>query len=184
MSLTDDFIRELTRVGGEGHKAQGLAQAIEIYWSINEGIDIITIPRVRWSTPTVEMIDPAAGELPPSMPREQAIKLCAAAYSGLTEADFGIAETGTLVLSSGNGRNRLVSLLPPFHIAVLPESCILPSLVSFTERFADPQVAEGFKDMTCLTMVTGPSRTADIEMTLTLGVHGPQRLHTIILLGV
>jgi len=94
---------------------------------------------------------------------------------GVTGAEAGLADTGSLVLVSGPGRSRLASLLPPVHIAVLSQARVFPTLPAFLA--ARPGVmAEGSN----LVLVTGPSRTADIEMTLTHGVHGPREVHVIV----
>jgi len=94
---------------------------------------------------------------------------------GITSAQAGIAETGTLVLDSSQERNRLVSLIPPVHIAILDASKIFLTL---GETLA---ALEGGPELSpAITFITGPSRTADIELTLTLGVHGPQELYVII----
>jgi len=94
---------------------------------------------------------------------------------GLTGADGALADTGTLALVSGPGKGRLASLLPPVHIALVARNKLYPSLPAFL--MANPTVtAEGSN----LILITGPSRTGDIEMTLTMGVHGPGEIHTII----
>jgi L-lactate dehydrogenase complex protein LldG len=89
--------------------------------------------------------------------------------AGITGALAGIAETGTLVIPGGEGQPLTASLLPGIHIAVLRASDILPSLEAAMEL---PEVAEA----PAVALVSGPSRTADIEMTLTIGVHGPGEL--------
>lgn len=94
---------------------------------------------------------------------------------GVTGAQAGIAETGTLVLDSSVDRNRLVSLVPPVHIAILDASRIYTTL---GETLAALQ--SGDEVSPAITFITGPSRTADIELTLTIGVHGPQELYVII----
>ena len=94
---------------------------------------------------------------------------------GITSAQAGIAETGTLVLDSSVERNRLVSLVPPVHIAILDASKIFLTL---GETLA--ALHNGSELSPAITFITGPSRTADIELTLTLGVHGPQELYVII----
>ncbi len=97
---------------------------------------------------------------------------------GLSGAQWGIAETGTLVLDSNLEKHRLVSLVPPVHVAVLDASAILPALGdAFAAAHASPR---GLAP--AITLVTGPSRTADIELTLVVGVHGPRELH-ILLIG-
>ena len=94
---------------------------------------------------------------------------------GITRAQAGIAETGTLVLDSSVEQNRLVSLVPPVHVAVLDASRIYATL---GETLALLQ--SGGEVSPAITFITGPSRTADIELTLAIGVHGPQELYVII----
>ena len=95
---------------------------------------------------------------------------------GLTGALAGLADTGSLALVSGPGRGRIASLLPPMHIAVLRADRIVPSFGAFLA--AHPHVADEGSN---LVLITGPSRTADIEMTLTRGVHGPGQVHVVII---
>lgn len=94
---------------------------------------------------------------------------------GITRVQAGIAETGTLVLDSSVERNRLVSLVPPVHIAVLNASHLYRTLgetLAALQRSGEVSSA--------ITFITGPSRTADIELTLAIGVHGPQELYVIV----
>lgn len=97
---------------------------------------------------------------------------------GITSATMGLAETGTLVLFNGEGRGRVVSLLPPVYLCILPESRIVPRLTQAMHLIHN-KVAEGLP--ACINFITGPSRTADIEMDLALGVHGPGKVHVIFL---
>lgn len=110
---------------------------------------------------------------------EQYKALLLEAAVGITTADFGLADTGTLVIVSGTEQHRLISLLPPVHICLIDSSRILPSLTDLLDqlrdRFSDAESAP--KNMTC---ITGPSRTADIEQTITMGVHGPRSLHVVL----
>ena len=106
-----------------------------------------------------------------SSPRD----LQAAAQIGVTGCDAAIAETGSLVLLSGEGKPRTASLLPPIHLAIVSEADLRDTMDEFfRERAADIAGAA------CCTVVTGPSRTADIELTLTLGVHGPGQVIVIV----
>ena len=94
---------------------------------------------------------------------------------GISTAQAAIAETGTLVLDSACERHRLVSLVPPVHIAIVDASRIVETLgeaLALLRR--DKEISHA------VTFVTGPSRTADIELTLAIGVHGPQELYVII----
>lgn len=94
---------------------------------------------------------------------------------GLTKVQAAIADTGTLVLDSSVERNRLVSLVPPTHIAILDASRIYSTLgETLTALQSGEEVSPA------ITFITGPSRTADIELTLAIGVHGPQELYVII----
>ena len=94
---------------------------------------------------------------------------------GITKAQAGIAETGTLVLDSSVEQNRLVSLVPPVHVAILNASGIYATLGETLAMLqSDGEVSPA------ITFITGPSRTADIELTLAIGVHGPQELYVVI----
>jgi L-lactate dehydrogenase complex protein LldG len=100
---------------------------------------------------------------------------CADADVGITSADFALADTGTLVMISGREESRLVSLLPPAHIAVVPVSRLLENLDALLVRI--PQPADKSSSMV---LITGPSRTADIEQILVRGVHGPGEITVIL----
>ena len=91
---------------------------------------------------------------------------------GLTRSIAALADTGTLIQPSGAGRSQLASLLPPVHIAILFEQDIFSSMGAWLDAGGSQLV----RTSSNLVMISGPSRTADIEMTLTLGVHGPGRL--------
>jgi L-lactate utilization protein LutC len=99
----------------------------------------------------------------------------AAAEVGLTGCDAAIAETGSLVLLSGPGRSRAVSLLPPVHLAVVRSEDLCFSLGDVFRTHAGR-----LSQAASCTLITGPSRTADIELTLTLGVHGPGTVLVVI----
>jgi L-lactate utilization protein LutC len=102
---------------------------------------------------------------------------CVEAEIGLTSADYALADTGSLVFLSESGESRLISLLPPRHIAVIERAKILPSLDAFLAVVPQPS-----RQSSALVLVTGPSRTADIEMRLVRGVHGPGEI-TVIVIG-
>jgi L-lactate dehydrogenase complex protein LldG len=104
------------------------------------------------------------GALRGSSPREEQAR----AEVGLTACEAAIAETGSLALLSAPGQSRTVSLLPPLHVAVVRRADLFFSMGEFLRERAD-RIATAAN----CTFVTGPSRTADIELTLTLGVHGP-----------
>ena len=94
---------------------------------------------------------------------------------GVSRVQAGIAETGTLLLDSSRERHRLVSLVPAVHIALLDGSQIVATL---GEALLLLRKSEQVSPI--VTLVTGPSRTADIELTLAIGVHGPQELFVVV----
>src|SRR4029077_3067369 len=103
--------------------------------------------------------------------------LCASADFGITSAAYALADTGTLVMLASPREARLVNLLPPAHIAVVPRDRILTGL---DELFSIlPRPAEQTSSMV---LITGPSRTADIEQILVRGVHGPGQI-TVVIVG-
>jgi L-lactate dehydrogenase complex protein LldG len=95
------------------------------------------------------------------------------AGAGVSTAMYGLADTGSVVLSSSE-ESRAQSLLPDVHVTLLREDLILPGLV---ELFA----ALGDDLPSALAIVTGPSRSADIEQKLAVGVHGPREVHVVLL---
>jgi len=107
--------------------------------------------------------------------REELRDLCAFADVGITSADYALADTGSLVMISSPQEARMISLLPPTHIAVVPRARILSGLDELFSLLPNP--AEVTSSMV---LITGPSRTADIEQILVRGVHGPGRLSVIV----
>ena len=102
---------------------------------------------------------------------------CAAVNVGITSADFALADTGSLVMLSSAQEARLISLLPREHIAVVPMERMLTGLDELFTLL--PRPAEQTSSMV---LITGPSRTADIEQILVKGAHGPGQV-TVILVG-
>ena len=99
---------------------------------------------------------------------------------GITGGDYVIAETGTLVIHPKKGVSRLVSLAPPVHIAVMMRGQVLPSL---DELFLLEHVdIHGGNRHAAMNLISGPSRTGDIEATIVHGIHGPVETH-IVLVG-
>ncbi len=121
-----------------------------------------------WRVPELEPLAPlleAAG-CPLLWPEDPAFRdRIARVDVGITTAQAGIVRTGTLLLPAGPGRPRSVSLLPELHVAFLPADRLVWTLGEALAQVAGSAV-----------LVTGPSRTADIEQTLTLGAHGPREV--------
>jgi L-lactate dehydrogenase complex protein LldG len=96
---------------------------------------------------------------------------------GITSVERAIAETGTLMMWHRPGRERIASLLPPLHIAIVHESQIVPDLFDAVSLL----IENGTQQMPSnVTLITGPSKTGDIELQLTTGVHGPGKWRVII----
>jgi L-lactate utilization protein LutB len=94
---------------------------------------------------------------------------------GINFADYALADTGSLVFLSESRESRLISLLPPVHIAVIARKNILSGLDELFDLVPHPMAQSS-----AMALITGPSRTADIEMRLVRGVHGPGEIHVII----
>ena len=164
----DQFTRELQALSGEVTHAQ---TADEVQHAVRERTAGLRV--LAWDDDALpyRVFEPDDDVIRGAAPRDQ----LAAAQIGVTGCDAAIAETGSLVLLSGKGRSRAVSLLPPIHLALVRRSVIVSSLVDAWTLLGDRLDAAA-----CCTLITGPSRTADIELTLTLGIHGPGRVIVVI----
>jgi L-lactate dehydrogenase complex protein LldG len=107
--------------------------------------------------------------------REELREACASAEVGVTSADYALADTGTLVMLSSAAEARMISLLPPVHAAVVPVDRLLTGLDELFLIAPDPA-----RLSSSMVLITGPSRTADIEQILVRGVHGPGEIHVVI----
>jgi L-lactate dehydrogenase complex protein LldG len=102
------------------------------------------------------------------------------AYIGISAAQAAIAATGSLLLELGDPAERSATALPPVHVVLLRASTIVPDLSALGGALQQHLASPG---PSYLSLITGPSRTADIERVLTIGVHGPKELHILILEG-
>jgi L-lactate utilization protein LutC len=105
-----------------------------------------------------------------------------AAEVGISGADFLLAETGSVALLARPGEPRSLSLLPPVHLVVARRADLHPDLfdlfVQFARRTAPAEPGQGLP--ACLSLITGPSKTGDIELRLVTGVHGPGEVHVVL----
>ncbi|MDX6621948.1 MAG: L-lactate dehydrogenase complex protein LldG [Gaiellales bacterium] len=97
------------------------------------------------------------------------------AFAGITGAAFGVARTGTVVLTYGEGRSRATGLLPDLHVALLAAYLILPTLHEAIARVFAAEVPRA------MTLVTGASATSDIEKIRVTGAHGPRRVAIVVI---
>ncbi|MEZ4667163.1 MAG: lactate utilization protein [Anaerolineae bacterium] len=111
--------------------------------------------------------------------RSETLETVRDAQAGVTGVDVAIAATGTLVVSTGPGRGRIPTVLAPVHIAVVELAQIVPRLEDWVAR----QRANGLENLlnqANVCFISGPSRTADIEMEPIMGVHGPGKVQVVI----
>jgi L-lactate dehydrogenase complex protein LldG len=165
-------IEELQLLIHEVEKLSGHAQLLsphQIQAALSELVQTYQVKQaVLWDTPTLRQLEIAAKlenlgvKVVPAGADQQTVAEC---DLGVTEADFALPETGTLGLLSNAEQPRLVSLLPRLHLAIMGPSALRADL---------GQVFAEAKAHSYLILITGPSRTSDIELTPTLGVHGPR----------
>ena len=105
----------------------------------------------------------------PGLSFEVTRERAAASKVGISQLDWAMASTGSLVQDAAPVERRLVSTLPPIHIAIVETNCLLPDMPAVFSRIRPEQT-------NYISFITGPSRTADIERVLTIGVHGPEKL--------
>ncbi len=183
--LREALAREIRAVGGEATLVPDLAAArIKL-------AELLATHAVRsavcWRHPLLEQLDLAGllaerGAEPldfdslAARPAEERRPPLLAAEMGITSCDWAVAESGTLVLCAAPGRERLASLLPPVHVAVVAAGQIVPDLF---DVFAALE-SRKHEMPTNLVLITGPSKTGDIELQLTTGVHGPGVWHVLV----
>jgi L-lactate dehydrogenase complex protein LldG len=168
VALRDKFVGELTSLGVASYVA---ASASEVRTRVKQVVGSRSVfswdaGQLPYDVASV-LVDPANAASPHDV---QAL-----AEVGVTGCQAAIAETGSVVVLSGSGTPRAASLLPPTHVCVVRIGDLYWSIGDFFQaRSADIAAAA------CCTFITGPSRTADIELTLTLGVHGPGEVIVIV----
>jgi len=101
---------------------------------------------------------------------------------GVTACEFLAAETGTIILRASTDAPRTISLLPRAHVVVAREEQLLPTIAVCFERLQTEAINPALSS--CITLITGQSRTADIEKVLVKGVHGPKDLYVFIMVTV
>jgi L-lactate dehydrogenase complex protein LldG len=191
-ALLQQFTRELSALGGVVHEASTAAEVVSIVqdacaaagvassllaWTADQlpirGV-LDALREAGLSVDTDPVRQNGAGVPAGGRDREARLFEMSRAGIGLTAASAAIADCGAIVVTSGAGRSRMASLLPPVHIALVRRDSVYPTAAAFLAANA-ALVASTAN----LVFITGPSRTADIELTLTRGVHGPKEIHVV-----
>ena len=187
--LVAAFLTEWIAVGGRGTRVTGAAAArVFLAQFLADAGDGKPIERViQWRHPLLERLElppvyEAAGvtattwDMLAAAPEETRWTTAFAADLGITSADYAVAETGTLALCSQCDQGRVVSLLPPRYLAILEPSQLVPDLFDLFRALETRKT-----DLPSnIALVTGPSKTGDIELKLTTGVHGPGNVFVLV----
>jgi len=177
-SAVEMFRERLEAVGGRCFMVRGEGEAARALKGIISELRATSLPAERIASSNAPLLARLTREI---VDAELTAEPSAAELFdydvGLTTAQAAIAETGTLVLESDSEHHRLVSLVPPVHIAIVNAQDICLTIGDALKLLQRREVADMSRT---ITFITGPSRTADIELTLTVGVHGPRELYVIV----
>ncbi|WP_243638260.1 LutC/YkgG family protein [Rubrobacter taiwanensis] len=173
------FVEELEALGGHGVRVGSLEEAREYVLSLAREVGAKLV--IRWDEPYLEELgaDEPLKEAGVGVSvwgeGEDAREQAARADIGLSTAEYAVAETGSLVVCSGVGAGRSVTLLPPTYVAVVPAGRVVSGVADVIRAYAGRgELPSG------LCFHTGPSRSADIEQSLAIGVHGPGDVHVVL----
>ncbi len=174
--LAGQFVAALTAARGEAYRVHDLDEGLSLAGDLLQQVeaervvvnsefplDGVDLPG-RWPAIHWHVVGESQGDLR---------AFCAAADVGLSGADAALAETGSVIISSGPGRSRLATLLPAVHIALVSTSRLTSDIFTWSASRQGTLPAN-------VTLVSGPSKTADIEQTMTVGIHGPKRFIVIL----
>jgi len=189
--LVQTFKRECELLTGKVSLARNKDEACQFLTSIIKEARIKRI--IRWDSPLLRQLEidhllDSLGvqnmleekDTPNELSRKAYVRPASTAELGISGVDYGLADTGTLVLRVSPAQDRITSLLPPVHVAIMESKRILSSSDDLIARLLLDLEEKGDLD-SCLTLITGPSLTADIELNLVFGVHGPRELHVVII---
>jgi L-lactate dehydrogenase complex protein LldG len=176
--LADVFEDRAGEVGMHVHRVADMSAASDEVANI---LDSESIDRVlAWADRDVDGLEFRDGveveRWDPSLPADDLKDSAFGMSCGVTGADYAVAETGSLVVCSSPEHGRSVSLLGRVHVALVRTSVILPDLYDLFARIKT-DYPDGLPSN--ISLVTGPSKTADIELNLVIGVHGPATVHIV-----
>jgi len=171
-AVYEQFKARAEGVGAEVHRFRDKKAALDFILSFlqREGVANAHGSYAVWADcPFLEDIDPKPLAETPGLRFDVSRDTAAGGRIGITQCEWALADTGTLVQDQTAVEQRLASSLTDIHIALVPTSSILPNKTALLARISP--VTSRY-----IAFITGPSRTADIERVLTIGVHGPERL--------
>ena len=166
--------RNLPKEGGSAHV---------VTWRHNviDGLDLEAV--LATAAPQITVYPAGGGDLSVGASDRQRAQDLATAICGITSADWCLAETATLVMRTRSGQGRAVSLLPPVHIAVVPLSSLISGLADLYHALGRAKEDDLHGLTNCMTFVSGPSTTRDIESVAVPGAHGPKAVHIVVITG-
>jgi L-lactate utilization protein LutC len=173
------FTEELEALGGHGERVENLEGAREYILSLARQRGARRL--IRWDVEELEELGidgplaEAGVEVDVWRDLEDFREVAARADIGLSTAEWAIADTGSLVLTSGPGKGRTVTLLPPTYVAMVPVEKVLRTVPDAIDKYAGGETLPAN-----VVFHTGPSRSGDIEMEIFVGMHGPGDVHVIL----
>jgi len=182
VSVTHDIIKIIQEKQPEWGRSK---QVVAWKHPLIEGLGLESVLKKRNINVPVNYTElewnPQNGESPESG-REKIRKNISNSFIGVTSADYCVAETASLVMITRPGQARSVSLVPSIHIAVIEIDSIIANLKELYVLInQDDAIPESLNN--CMTFVTGPSKTADIEAVMVHGAHGPRELYLYVITG-
>jgi len=175
-NLSSQFETALTNAGGEVKRARDLEGALSFLGEILNQSRVqkaLANHQVPFDTLDLHILWPGVSWSIAGGDADEFRSFGAQADIGISRAEAALAETGSVAVQSGLGLSRLTALLPPIHLVLVPSSCLT------TDIFTWVSARDGVLPA-ALTLISGPSKTGDIEQTLTTGVHGPKRFIAIL----
>ncbi len=168
----DRMLNRVTALAGSAFHAKSRSEALDYVSGVTQGRTSIASNSAFLRDIGISALPGVESDVTDS---DRLRGLCATADFGITSADYALSDTGSLVMLANPEDARLISLLPPVHIAVVPAERLLSGLDELYTLL--PKPADRTSSMV---FITGPSRTADIEQLLVRGVHGPGEIHVVV----